>query len=153
MKVRPNFKSIDLILTPYIRLSFIKVKVFLVYGFSMEKKTNTKALKAFSQAVREVRKQLHLTQEQLSERCNMHPVFISEIERGIRNPSLDTILKLAEGLELEPGELINMALGGSSAKQEMKRNILALISRQKTDDLQRIYSIIKAYIETSDNDG
>ena len=117
----------------------------------MEKKTNTKALKAFSQAVREVRKQLHLTQEQLSERCNMHPVFISEIERGIRNPSLDTILKLAEGLELEPGELINMALGGSSAKQEMKRNILALISRQKTDDLQRIYNIIKAYIETSDN--
>jgi len=115
----------------------------------MEKKTNTKALKAFSQVVREIRKQLHLTQEQLSERCNMHPVFISEIERGIRNPSLDTILKLAEGLEIAPGELINMALGGSSAKQEMKRNILVLIGQQKTDDLQRIYNIIKAYIESS----
>ena len=116
----------------------------------MEKKTNTKALKAFSQVVREVRKQLHLTQEQLSERCNMHPVFISEIERGIRNPSLDTILKLAEGLEVEPGELINMALGGSSAKQDLKRKVVALISRSKTDDLQRIYNIIRAYIESSD---
>ena len=113
----------------------------------MGKQTNEKVLKAFSQTIREARKDLKLTQEQLGERCDMHPVFISEIERGIRNPSLDTILKLAKGLEVEPGVLINMAFGGTSSKQEIKNKIIALISRQKTEDLQKIYHIIKAYVD------
>jgi len=90
-----------------------------------------------------------LTQEQLSEQCDMHPVFLSEIERGVRNPSLDTMLRLAGGLKIEAGDLMSMSGGGSSAKQEIKKKISALISRQSIDDLQRIYHIIKAYIDSS----
>ena len=142
-----QIKSIDLSFHYKSKLSFVKVKVFIAYNFSMGKQTNEKVLKAFSQTIREARKDLKLTQEQLGERCDMHPVFISEIERGIRNPSLDTILKLAKGLEVEPGVLINMAFGGTSSKQEIKNKIIALISRQKTEDLQKIYHIIKAYVD------
>lgn len=37
----------------------------------------------------------------------MHPTSIGRIERGGREPRLTTILKLADGLGIEPGELVN----------------------------------------------
>lgn len=37
----------------------------------------------------------------------MHPTAIGRIERGGREPRLTTILRLAHGLGVEPGELVN----------------------------------------------
>jgi transcriptional regulator with XRE-family HTH domain len=47
-----------------------------------------------------------LSHEELSFLCSMHRTAISELERGVRLPRLDTIVKLAGGLEIEPCELL-----------------------------------------------
>lgn len=47
-----------------------------------------------------------LTQEQLARLLEVHRTEISELERGLRVPRLDTILKLSAGVEASPCELI-----------------------------------------------
>lgn len=53
---------------------------------------------AFGRIVRARRLAAELSQEELAARAGLHRTFISMIERGTRNPSLDVIRKLAAGL-------------------------------------------------------
>ena len=52
----------------------------------------------FGRAVRKRRRELDLSQEDLAERAGLHRNYISDIERGDRNPSLENIQKLAKAL-------------------------------------------------------
>jgi len=51
------------------------------------------------------RKRLGLTQEQLAERCDLTPKYITSLEIGRRFPSSDSILQLASALGLKPYQL------------------------------------------------
>jgi len=53
----------------------------------------------FGTSVRDRRNTLGISQEELAERANLHRTYVSDIERGIRNPSLDSIERLAHALE------------------------------------------------------
>jgi transcriptional regulator with XRE-family HTH domain len=46
-----------------------------------------------------------LTQEELSRRCDLHLTAISKLERGDSLPGIETIVKLADILELDPSDL------------------------------------------------
>lgn len=60
----------------------------------------------FGQNVVAIRKQTGLSQEQLAARAGLHRTEVGMIERGIRLARIDTLLKLAGGLEATPGELL-----------------------------------------------
>lgn len=49
-------------------------------------------------ALKELRTSKSITQEELSRRTGVHPTYISDVERGARNPSWATLVKLAEGM-------------------------------------------------------
>jgi len=57
--------------------------------------------------VRRLRESKGWSQEDLAEKANLHRTYVSGIERGVRNPSLTVLFKLAEGLGVEPGILLN----------------------------------------------
>jgi transcriptional regulator with XRE-family HTH domain len=61
-------------------------------------KSSGDILKAFGQALRARREALDLSQEELAFRSEVHRTYISELERGIKNPSLTTLEKLAVAL-------------------------------------------------------
>lgn len=46
-----------------------------------------------------------LTQEEVAWRASVHRTVVSQLERGLRQPRLDTIAKLAGAVEAKPGEL------------------------------------------------
>lgn len=52
------------------------------------------------QALRSVRLSRGMTQERLAAACEMHPTYVSDIERGARNPSWKAIVRLANGLDV-----------------------------------------------------
>ncbi len=56
--------------------------------------------------LREARKQLGLTQEQVAERSGVHATEVSRIEAGKRDPQVSTLLKLAKAVEQPPGRLL-----------------------------------------------
>ncbi|WP_059000103.1 helix-turn-helix domain-containing protein [Leptolyngbya sp. NIES-2104] len=59
----------------------------------------------FGKAIRRRRRELDLSQEELAERAEMHRTYISDIERGIVNPSLEVIEKLTDALNTTVSEL------------------------------------------------
>ena len=56
---------------------------------------------AIIQAMIDARKEIGLTQKQLSERAGIAQGDISKIERGIANPSLNTLKRLAAGMGMK----------------------------------------------------
>jgi transcriptional regulator with XRE-family HTH domain len=61
---------------------------------------------AFGARVRVRRLELGLSQEKLADACGLHWSFVGQVERGQRNITLYNIVRLAHGLQLDPGELI-----------------------------------------------
>ena len=53
------------------------------------------------------RTELGLSQMALADRIGLHFSFVSSVERGERNLSLASLLRLAEGLEVNPAELVD----------------------------------------------
>lgn len=51
------------------------------------------------QAMIDARKQKNMTQKELAERSGIDQSDISKIERGVANPSLSTLKRLAEGMD------------------------------------------------------
>ncbi len=56
--------------------------------------------KRFGFAIKQRRHEIGISQEELSFRSGLHRTYISDIERGFRNPSLENIEKLAKALEV-----------------------------------------------------
>ncbi len=59
----------------------------------------------FGLAIKKRRHELGISQEELAERAELHRTYISDIERGVRNPSLENIEKLAKALEVSVSAL------------------------------------------------
>jgi CheY-like chemotaxis protein len=51
-------------------------------------------------AIKKERAALGISQEELAARAGLHRTYVSDVERGARNPSLQSVVKLASALEL-----------------------------------------------------
>lgn len=64
---------------------------------------------ALGDAVRTLRSKVGLSQEQLAEGAGTDLTQVGGIERGVRNPSYTTLLRLAGALDTTVGELTTLA--------------------------------------------
>ena len=64
---------------------------------------------AFGRAIREIRHQRGISQEELALRADVQRSYLGGIERGERNPSLANIVKIAQTLEVSPSEILRRA--------------------------------------------
>lgn len=64
-----------------------------------------RALTAFGSNLRRERESQKLTQEKLAEKAELDPTYISGIERGVRNPSLLSIVRIAKALSTTASNL------------------------------------------------
>lgn len=64
---------------------------------------------ALGEAIRRLRLEAKLSQEQLAERAGTDLTQVGGIERGVRNPSYTTLLRLADALETSVGEIATFA--------------------------------------------
>ena len=61
---------------------------------------------AFGKVLRRRRERLEVSQEALAFTSEIHRTYISELERGLKNPSLTTIARLAAALNTKASTLI-----------------------------------------------
>lgn len=61
----------------------------------------------FGNKIREIRKQKGISQEGLAAIADLDRTYIGGIERGIRNPSLKNIGKIAKALKVNPKDLFD----------------------------------------------
>lgn len=57
--------------------------------------------------VRQLRKDRGWSQEDYADRAGIHRTYVSDIERGERNPTATVIEKLAKPFGVKPGELLD----------------------------------------------
>jgi len=57
--------------------------------------------------LRELRREKNWSQERLSEAAEMHRTYLAGIERAIRNPALENLVKLANAFDLSLSELFS----------------------------------------------
>lgn len=60
---------------------------------------------AFGQRLRELRRQLKLSQEEVAHRARVHVTYLSDLERGMQTPTLDVVNRLAKALKVTLAEL------------------------------------------------
>ena len=60
----------------------------------------------FGKRLREFREQMNLSQEKFAEKTGFHRTYIGTLERGETNPSLLTLYKLAQALNIDPKNLL-----------------------------------------------
>lgn len=63
--------------------------------------------RALGERVRRLRKERGWTQENLVERTGLDRSYLAEVEGGNTNPSLRTLSRLAQGLQIELRELFS----------------------------------------------
>lgn len=61
----------------------------------------------FGKRLHQIRISQNLSQEKLAELANLHRTYISDVERGERNISIEAIEKIAKALKIELSELFN----------------------------------------------
>ena len=61
---------------------------------------------ALGMRIRKARKERHVTQEQLGEICELSTAHIGHIERGTRIPSLDTLFRITQALNVSMDYLV-----------------------------------------------
>jgi transcriptional regulator with XRE-family HTH domain len=62
---------------------------------------------AFGRRMKELRARQGISQDDLAHATDVHPTAIGRLERGAREPRLTTILRIARGLRVQPGELLD----------------------------------------------
>lgn len=72
-------------------------------------KPRSPAHAALGEAVRRLRTEAKMTQEDLAHRAETDLTQVGGVERGVRNPSYTTLLRLAGALDTSVGELTTLA--------------------------------------------
>ena len=57
--------------------------------------------------VRDRRQEIGLSQESAAVRCGIHWTQLGKVERGQRSLRLETIVKIADGLDIDAGKLVS----------------------------------------------
>jgi CheY-like chemotaxis protein/DNA-binding XRE family transcriptional regulator len=74
-------------------------------------------------AIKTQRASLGISQEELAHRAGLHRTYISDLERGARNPSIESIEKLAGALQVSVSKLFE-SFGNGSGSQQMVEILL-----------------------------
>ena len=99
------------------------------------------------QRIRNQRKLLGLTREELAERIDVSPKFCYDIELGAKGMSVDTLCKLSNELMLSTDYI----LFGKPVGDISDNEITSLISLCDKDKIQYLKNIIRSFIKACNN--
>lgn len=60
----------------------------------------------FGEVLKEARLRSGLSQQELSFQASIHWTYVSQLERGLKNPTLSVVLRLAAALDTSAGKLV-----------------------------------------------
>ncbi|KLU60236.1 anaerobic benzoate catabolism transcriptional regulator [Peptococcaceae bacterium CEB3] len=105
----------------------------------------TMVFRHLGQRIREERTRYRLTQEQLAEAAEVNESYVGQVERGEKNPSLETIVSIANSLgvtldyllqeetNVEPDSLINELVAIAKDKGPDELRLMINICRMIDD--------------------
>lgn len=100
--------------------------------------------KLFGARIKSLRENKGLTQEQLAESADMNSIYLSNIERGKENPTLNLIIKISTALDVEMWELFDFKHEASSKvlKEMLKKYANEIDNNEKLKTAVRVVRAI-----------
>lgn len=93
--------------------------------------------KNFGASVKGWRKRLGLSQEELAERADLHRTYVSDVERGARNLSLESITRMAYALNIPVAELFPSETNGQNKQNALGKDLVdILLVEDNADDVE-----------------
>lgn len=96
--------------------------------------------------IKEARAKRGLTQEQVAERADITIVYLSELERGVKLPSLTVFVKIAEVLHVSTDSLLRDDL--DTGKEYIYDDLTKKLERLNQKQRIAVAEIVDAYIRT-----
>jgi len=93
--------------------------------------------------LKSIRAARKLTQEMLAEKANLHSKYISSLECGRENPTLDVFRKLSEALGVELTDIFSFEHESDNA-QDLKKAIDELLCDAQPEKLKTALKLLKA---------
>ena len=103
---------------------------------------------SLGQKLRQARSRKGYSQQTLAEMANIGNVYLGEIERGLKMPSLNIFIKLIEALDISADYILRdeLSSGGVYIYDEITKKLKDLTPRQR----KTVADIIDAYLKNLD---
>lgn len=105
---------------------------------------NTKEL--IGNRIKELRKKRGLSQEKLSEKAEITPNYLSRVERGTENPTLDMFIRLANALEVEMWEVFDFDYNVRQGRKDLKVTVNKFFKEADEETLRLAVKIIRVMV-------
>jgi transcriptional regulator with XRE-family HTH domain len=102
------------------------------------------------QRIRARRLELGLSQDTASERADLHPTYIGQVERGEKNATIGSIQKICNALDI-PMEDLFANIVKSESELRPAQQCYDLIISQPIKDQQMIYALLENIIKYKNN--
>lgn len=99
--------------------------------------------------LREARKKAGLTQEVLAEKADIGVMYLGEIERGVKMPSMNIFIKIIEALNISADYVLRDEI--TSGKEYVLDEITEKLARLTPQQRKGAVEILDAYIKTIKN--
>lgn len=104
--------------------------------------------KQLGQRIRNLRNEQHMSQEELSFKAGISPAHLGQIERSTKNPTIDTIAKIATALNIPMETLFSVDSVSAPPPNVVIEKINAQLlgmSEEEQKDILRIIRIFRGY--------
>jgi transcriptional regulator with XRE-family HTH domain len=102
------------------------------------------AAAALANGMKRLRRRLGMTQAQLAEAADLHVQYVSQVEREVRSPSMETIDAISNALGVTPAELFALGEGRRASRPaEVGEVVEALLSTWSGADQARLVSVLR----------
>ena len=102
--------------------------------------------------IREIRKSQNLTIDEFAEKCDFQAPYLSNVERGERNITLQTLEKLIIALNVNPGEIlipgITKITEDRSIRDELIYILLDSLENKDEDDIRMLLNVSNEIYKT-----
>lgn len=103
--------------------------------------------KYLGQRIRDERTKLRYTQEQLAEAAAINESYIGQIERGEKNPSLETVVSIANALGVTVDYLLQEEVHVES--NSLVEELISVVKDKDPDELRLMLNICRMISEHS----
>ena len=95
--------------------------------------------------IAEIRGKKRMTQEQLAGKMGIGPKYLSSIERGKENPTLNTLINLSKALGVDLADIFAFIQVENPAKR--KALVLSLLNEADEDQMKLIFKVLSCIIK------
>ena len=97
--------------------------------------------------IREFRVMKKMSQEALAFDSDIHPAYLSQVERGEKCPTVETIYKICKGLKIPLSQLMDFSLEPEPTSDEAVQRIKTALGKVPADKAVKIAQIVEEMVD------